>query len=83
MTPDLRRAVLGLCWLTMVCGALLFAAGAYTGFVEGVEADEAHAAGRLMPAEVAAFVLGPVLAIAGGVVLLFVRLSRAPVPGAH
>ncbi|MFE4466179.1 hypothetical protein ACFRCR_13785 [Oerskovia sp. NPDC056781] len=77
MTSGLRRGVLALCWLTIVGGALLFAAGAYTGYIEGVAADEGGTVGRLMPAEVAAFVLGPVLAIAGGTVAVVLRDSRA------
>ena len=76
MTPGLRRGVLALCWLAIVAGALLFAAGAYTGYVEGVAADEGRTVGRLMPAEVASFVLGPVLAIAGGTVAVVLRGSR-------
>lgn len=76
MTPGLRRGVLVLCWIAIVGGALLFAAGAYTGYAEGVAADEGGKVGRLMPAEVAAFALGPVLAIAGGTVAVVLRGSR-------
>ncbi|KZM33510.1 hypothetical protein [Oerskovia enterophila] len=77
MTPGLRRGVFVLCWLAIVGGALLFAAGAYTGYVEGVAADEGHTVGRLMPAEVAAFALGPVLAIAGVAVVAALHRSGA------
>ncbi|MBE7699011.1 hypothetical protein H9623_01640 [Oerskovia sp. Sa1BUA8] len=83
MTPGLRRTVLGLCWLAIIGGALLFAAGAYTGYAEGVAADETQSVGRLMPAEVAAFVLGPVLAIAGGVVAAVLPRPAATVTGAR
>ncbi|RXR25270.1 hypothetical protein EQW78_13725 [Oerskovia turbata] len=83
MTQGLRRGVLALCWLAIVGGALLFAAGAYTGYVEGVAADEERTVGRLMPAEVAAFVLGLVLAITGGTVAAALRGSRTTVADAH
>ncbi|MFD6090572.1 hypothetical protein ACFWGN_00460 [Oerskovia sp. NPDC060338] len=83
MAPGLRRGVLVLCWLAIVGGALLFAAGAYTGYVEGVAADEGHTVGRLMPAEVAAFVLGPVLTIAGVAVVAALHRSGAETTGTH
>lgn len=72
--------MLALCWIAIVCGAILFIAGAYTGYVEGVRADEAGAVGRVMPAEIASFVLGPLIAIAGAVVAVLVRrVSKVPV----
>ncbi|MFF2621387.1 hypothetical protein [Oerskovia jenensis] len=80
MTSPLRRSVLALCWIAVVGGAILFLAGAYTGYVEGVEADEAGTAGRVMPAEFFSFVLGPVIAVAGAVVAILVpRASKVSV----
>ena len=80
MTPRLRRHVLALCWIAIVGGVLLFLAGVYTGYAEGVRADETQTAGRLMPAEALAFVLGPVLVVAGAVVVASTRHSTvAPV----
>jgi hypothetical protein len=73
VTSNLRRAVLTLCWIAIVGGAVLFIAGVYTGYVEGVEVDEAGAVGRVMPAEIFACILGPVIAIAGAVVAILVR----------
>ncbi|WP_454293867.1 hypothetical protein [Salana multivorans] len=64
------------CVLAMVAGLLLFAAGAYTGYAEGVRADETHTGGQVMPAEVAAAVLGPVLAFTGLMMLLKLRRPR-------
>ena len=79
VTTNLRRPALALCWISIVCGVILFIAGAYTGYVEGVEADEAGTVGQLMPAELLAFILGPVLAISGVVVAVLVRAgSKAP-----
>lgn len=57
------------CIIAIVSGVVLFAAGGYTGYVEGVRADEMHTAGSVMPAEVAGVVLGPVLAGMGWAVL--------------
>lgn len=80
MTTNVRVPALTLCWIAIVFGVILFIAGAYTGYVEGVEADEMGTAGKLMPAEFLAFTLGPVLAIAGVVVAILVRAgSKAPV----
>ena len=53
------------------------ATGGGIGYVEGVAADEGHTVGRLMPAEVAAFALGPVLAIAGVAVVAALHRSGA------
>lgn len=80
MTAPLKSAVQALCWIAVVGGAIVFIAGAYTGYVEGVEADAAGTVGRVMPAEIASFVLGPVIAIAGVVVAVLVpRASKVPV----
>jgi hypothetical protein len=79
VTSHLRRQVLALCWIAIVCGVVLFVAGAHTGYVEGVEADEAGTVGRVMPAEIVSFILGPVIAIAGVVVAVLMRgASKAP-----
>lgn len=67
------RFVRVFCVIAIVSGVLLFAAAAYTGYVEGVRADESHTAGSLMPAEVAGFILGPVLASVGSVLLYQMR----------
>lgn len=80
MTSNLRRPVLALCWIAIVGGALLFLAGVYTGYTEGVSADENQTVGHLMPAEVAAAVLGPILAVAGLFVVVAVSRS-AKTPG--
>ncbi len=71
-TPSMRW----FCVLAIVAGLLLFAAGVYTGYTEGVRADETHTGGQVMPAEVAAAVLGPVLAFTGFMMLLKLRRPR-------
>lgn len=57
----------------MIAGAALFVAGVYTGYEEGVRADETGTVGRMMPAEVLAVLFGTVLVLASVLVLLAVR----------
>lgn len=70
------RSVRRLCVVAIVAGVILVAAGAYTGYVEGVRADETHTAGSLMPAEVVAVVVGPVLTVMGSMLLYRLRRPR-------
>ncbi|WP_281862472.1 hypothetical protein [Salana multivorans] len=70
------RSVRRLCVVAMVAGVVLFAAGWVTWSVEFDLADQPGNSGRVMPAEVATLVLGPVLTTMAIVLLSRVRGSR-------
>lgn len=76
MSGTAPKAAIALCWVAIGCGAALLVAGLYTGYAEGVRADANGTVGRVMPAEVAAVILGPILIAAGVVAARIIR--RAP-----
>ncbi|MCA5893620.1 hypothetical protein LEP48_09690 [Isoptericola sp. NEAU-Y5] len=55
---DYYRLATAMCWFVGVAGAALFAMGGYTGYVEGVRADEGLPTSGILPAELTSFALG-------------------------
>lgn len=76
MTSIDRRLITATCWFVGVAGAALLAAGAYTGYTEGVRADEGLPTSGILPAKVAGFVLGPLLVAAA---IILAVSARRPV----
>lgn len=77
MAPELERPIRALCWSSVVGGALLVLSGLYTGYVEGVRSDAEGAVGAVMPAEIAAIVVGAVLVALGAVVMRAIKRAGA------
>jgi len=81
MTSIDRRLTTATYWFVGVAGVVLLAAGAYTGYTEGVRADEGLPTSGILPAEIAGFVFGPLLVVAAIVLAISTRRARlSPTP---